>query len=183
MTDWLCPLSLPLFHTHLSLCTLTQVHNEFILPSEQEGFIHRMGDIISRAEALMKKGALGSADALGGLRLPYLSGAGTLSASQVGHCLLNPKLALCSESPVLFWSYLCLILVLFQSLSVLSGKLLCPLRLLTILHIYMFISLFIHKYLFCKCITEANRCFHVCFCVNFKRIFVKLLIVKSSHTH
>ncbi|XP_061563647.1 serine/threonine-protein kinase WNK4 [Cololabis saira] len=29
------------------------VHNEFILPSEKEGFIHRMGDIIKRAEALM----------------------------------------------------------------------------------------------------------------------------------
>uniref|UniRef100_W5N3L7 Serine/threonine-protein kinase WNK4 n=1 Tax=Lepisosteus oculatus TaxID=7918 RepID=W5N3L7_LEPOC len=31
------------------------VHNEFILPSEQEGFIHRMRDIIKRAEALMRK--------------------------------------------------------------------------------------------------------------------------------
>ncbi|XP_028332977.1 serine/threonine-protein kinase WNK4 [Gouania willdenowi] len=31
------------------------VHNEFILPSEKEGFIHRMGDIIKRAEALMTK--------------------------------------------------------------------------------------------------------------------------------
>ncbi|KAM9425942.1 serine/threonine-protein kinase WNK4 isoform 2-T2 [Pholidichthys leucotaenia] len=31
------------------------VHNEFILPSEKEGFIHRMGDIIKRAEALMSK--------------------------------------------------------------------------------------------------------------------------------
>nr|XP_015818256.2 serine/threonine-protein kinase WNK4 isoform X1 [Nothobranchius furzeri] len=31
------------------------VHNEFILPSEKEGFIHRMGDIIKRAEALMAK--------------------------------------------------------------------------------------------------------------------------------
>ncbi|XP_029383244.1 serine/threonine-protein kinase WNK4 isoform X2 [Echeneis naucrates] len=31
------------------------VHNEFILPSETEGFIHRMGDIIKRAEALMAK--------------------------------------------------------------------------------------------------------------------------------
>ncbi|XP_041829622.1 serine/threonine-protein kinase WNK4 isoform X2 [Melanotaenia boesemani] len=31
------------------------VHNEFILPSEKEGFIYRMGDIIKRAEALMAK--------------------------------------------------------------------------------------------------------------------------------
>ncbi|XP_063748895.1 serine/threonine-protein kinase WNK4 isoform X2 [Eleginops maclovinus] len=31
------------------------VHNEFILPSEKEGFIHRMGDIIKRAKALMAK--------------------------------------------------------------------------------------------------------------------------------
>ncbi|XP_028264162.1 serine/threonine-protein kinase WNK4 isoform X2 [Parambassis ranga] len=31
------------------------VHNEFILPSEKEGFIHRLGDIIKRAEALMAK--------------------------------------------------------------------------------------------------------------------------------
>ncbi|XP_035261873.1 serine/threonine-protein kinase WNK4 [Anguilla anguilla] len=58
------------------------VHNEFILPSEQEGFIHRMGDIIRRAEALMKREPPGPADAQGGPRLPYLSGAGTLSASQ-----------------------------------------------------------------------------------------------------
>ncbi|KAJ8364763.1 hypothetical protein SKAU_G00135940 [Synaphobranchus kaupii] len=58
------------------------VHNEFILPSEQEGFIHRMGDIIRRAEALMKKEPPGPTDAPGGPHLPYLSGAGTLSASQ-----------------------------------------------------------------------------------------------------
>ncbi|KAL0992929.1 hypothetical protein UPYG_G00101070 [Umbra pygmaea] len=32
------------------------VHNEFILVSEQEGFIYRMRDIIKRAEALMRKG-------------------------------------------------------------------------------------------------------------------------------
>ncbi|XP_061666629.1 serine/threonine-protein kinase WNK4 isoform X2 [Syngnathoides biaculeatus] len=31
------------------------VHNEFILPSEKEGFIYRMGDIIKRAEVLMAK--------------------------------------------------------------------------------------------------------------------------------
>ncbi|KAJ7992566.1 hypothetical protein DPEC_G00280020 [Dallia pectoralis] len=40
------------------------VHNEFILPSEQEGFIYRMRDIIKRAEALMRKGGpLGPGDA------------------------------------------------------------------------------------------------------------------------
>uniref|UniRef100_A0A8C5GCX6 non-specific serine/threonine protein kinase n=1 Tax=Gouania willdenowi TaxID=441366 RepID=A0A8C5GCX6_GOUWI len=54
------------------------VHNEFILPSEKEGFIHRMGDIIKRAEALMTK------------ELPALSavhrlegGVNSLSSSQV----------------------------------------------------------------------------------------------------
>ncbi|KAI2666463.1 Serine/threonine-protein kinase WNK4 [Labeo rohita] len=31
------------------------VHNEFILPGEREGFIHRMRDIIRRAEALMRR--------------------------------------------------------------------------------------------------------------------------------
>ncbi|XP_014916327.1 serine/threonine-protein kinase WNK4 isoform X1 [Poecilia latipinna] len=31
------------------------IRSEFILPSEKEGFIHRMGDIIKRAEALMSK--------------------------------------------------------------------------------------------------------------------------------
>uniref|UniRef100_A0A3Q4GLU5 non-specific serine/threonine protein kinase n=1 Tax=Neolamprologus brichardi TaxID=32507 RepID=A0A3Q4GLU5_NEOBR len=31
------------------------VHNEFILPSEKEGFIYRLGDIIKRAEALFAK--------------------------------------------------------------------------------------------------------------------------------
>ena len=55
--------------------------NEFILPSEQEGFIHRMRDIIRRAEALMRcSEPLGPVDAL---RLPYLSGVGMLSGSQV----------------------------------------------------------------------------------------------------
>ncbi|KAJ8284478.1 hypothetical protein COCON_G00033280 [Conger conger] len=86
------------------------VHNEFILPSEQEGFIHRMGDIIRRAEALMKKESLGPADALGGPRLPYLSGAGTLSTSQPNlhsHVLARthsssslPDFGMASPSPV-----------------------------------------------------------------------------------
>uniref|UniRef100_A0AAZ3SWQ2 Serine/threonine-protein kinase WNK4 n=1 Tax=Oncorhynchus tshawytscha TaxID=74940 RepID=A0AAZ3SWQ2_ONCTS len=59
------------------------VHNEFILPSEQEGFIYRMRDIIKRAEALMRRGEpLSLGDAAHQL-YPYLSEVGTLSASQV----------------------------------------------------------------------------------------------------
>ncbi|XP_026065895.1 serine/threonine-protein kinase WNK4-like [Carassius auratus] len=54
------------------------VHNEFILPGEREGFIHRMRDIIHRAETLMRREPLEPLTA----RLPYLSGVGSLSASQ-----------------------------------------------------------------------------------------------------
>ncbi|XP_074475845.1 serine/threonine-protein kinase WNK4 isoform X1 [Sebastes fasciatus] len=58
------------------------VHNEFILPSEKEGFIHRMGDIIKRAEALMaKEHPLIS----NGHRLPqpaFHNGVNSLSSSQ-----------------------------------------------------------------------------------------------------
>lgn len=58
------------------------VHNEFILPSEKEGFIYRMGDIIKRAEALMaKEQPVHPA----GLKLPqpgFHSGVNSLSASQ-----------------------------------------------------------------------------------------------------
>ncbi|XP_066530540.1 serine/threonine-protein kinase WNK4 isoform X2 [Hoplias malabaricus] len=57
-------------------------HNEFILPSEKEGFIHRMREIIHRAEALMRREPLGPLEPGDSVRLPYLSGAGTLSASQ-----------------------------------------------------------------------------------------------------
>ncbi|KAL2100560.1 hypothetical protein ACEWY4_002321 [Coilia grayii] len=57
------------------------VHREFILPVEQEGFIHRMRDIIRRAEALMMREPIGFLQGQGS-RLPYLSGAGTLSGSQ-----------------------------------------------------------------------------------------------------
>lgn len=56
--------------------------SEFILPSEKEGFIHRMRDIIRRAEALMRREPLGPLEAGDSSRLPYLSGAGMLSASQ-----------------------------------------------------------------------------------------------------
>ncbi|XP_060752933.1 serine/threonine-protein kinase WNK4 isoform X5 [Tachysurus vachellii] len=57
-------------------------HNEFILPSEKEGFIHRMRDIIRRAEALMRKEPLEPLIPGNILQVPYLSGAGTLSGSQ-----------------------------------------------------------------------------------------------------
>ncbi|XP_068439947.1 serine/threonine-protein kinase WNK4 [Clinocottus analis] len=58
------------------------VHNEFILPSEKEGFIYRMGDIIKRAEALMDKE---QPDPCGAHRLPqpaFHHGANSLSSSQ-----------------------------------------------------------------------------------------------------
>ncbi|XP_062382213.1 serine/threonine-protein kinase WNK4 isoform X2 [Sardina pilchardus] len=58
------------------------VHNEFILPSEQEGFIHRMCDIIKRAESLMEKELESLPGNHGMIRPPYLSGTGALSASQ-----------------------------------------------------------------------------------------------------
>ncbi|XP_053468349.1 serine/threonine-protein kinase WNK4 isoform X5 [Ictalurus furcatus] len=57
-------------------------HNEFILPSEKEGFIHRMKDIIRRAEALMRREPLEPLGPENVLRLPYLSGVGSLSGSQ-----------------------------------------------------------------------------------------------------
>lgn len=58
------------------------VHNEFILPGEREGFIHRMRDIIRRAEGLMRREPIEPLDPRETGRLPYLSGVGTLSASQ-----------------------------------------------------------------------------------------------------
>lgn len=60
-----------------------KVHNEFILPSEKEGFIHRMGDIIKRAESLMAKEQPVHSS---GHRLPqpaFHSGVNSLSSSQV----------------------------------------------------------------------------------------------------
>ncbi|XP_058858991.1 serine/threonine-protein kinase WNK4 isoform X1 [Acipenser ruthenus] len=57
-------------------------HNEFILPSEQDRFIHQIQAIINRSEALMKKEPPGILETEGGARLPYLSGASALSASQ-----------------------------------------------------------------------------------------------------
>ncbi|XP_067268660.1 serine/threonine-protein kinase WNK4 isoform X2 [Pseudorasbora parva] len=58
------------------------VHNEFILPGEREGFIHRMRDIIRRAEALMRREPLEPLGPRETAHLPYLSGVGTLSTSQ-----------------------------------------------------------------------------------------------------
>ncbi|XP_026206446.1 serine/threonine-protein kinase WNK4 isoform X2 [Anabas testudineus] len=58
------------------------VHNEFILPSEKEGFIHRMGDIIKRAKALMAKEQPVHS---GNHRLPqpaFHNGVNSLSSSQ-----------------------------------------------------------------------------------------------------
>ncbi|XP_030019215.1 serine/threonine-protein kinase WNK4 isoform X1 [Sphaeramia orbicularis] len=58
------------------------VHNEFILPSEKEGFIYRMGDIIKRAEALMAKEQPVHSS---GHRLPqpaFHGGVNSLSSSQ-----------------------------------------------------------------------------------------------------
>ncbi|XP_062330369.1 serine/threonine-protein kinase WNK4 [Osmerus eperlanus] len=58
------------------------VHNEFILPSEKEGFIHRLSDIIKRAEALMGKEPSVHAGGQGLPRTAYNSAASTMSASQ-----------------------------------------------------------------------------------------------------
>lgn len=67
----------------IHVCSCVQAHNEFILPLEKEGFIHRMRDIIRRAEALMRREPLEPLGPANVLRLPYLSGEGTLSGSQV----------------------------------------------------------------------------------------------------
>lgn len=77
-----------------------KVHNEFILPSEKEGFIHRMGDIIKRAESLMTKE---QPVHLGGHRLPqpaFHSGVNSLSSSQVSSntCSLFPVIHLTVSS-------------------------------------------------------------------------------------
>uniref|UniRef100_A0A8C6Q139 Serine/threonine-protein kinase WNK4 n=1 Tax=Nothobranchius furzeri TaxID=105023 RepID=A0A8C6Q139_NOTFU len=59
------------------------VHNEFILPSEKEGFIHRMGDIIKRAEALMAKDPPVHPSAHRLAQLASNGGVNSLSSSQV----------------------------------------------------------------------------------------------------
>ncbi|XP_073684412.1 serine/threonine-protein kinase WNK4 isoform X2 [Garra rufa] len=58
------------------------VHNEFILPSEKEGFIHRIGDIIKRAESMMRKDSQGLHESYGVARPSYINAVNSLSASQ-----------------------------------------------------------------------------------------------------
>ncbi|KAM3859631.1 serine/threonine-protein kinase WNK4 [Diretmus argenteus] len=89
------------------------VHNEFILPSEKEGFIHRMGDIIKRAEALMAK----EQSVHGPPWPPFHNGVNSLSSSQPNlhsHSLgrthsssslpdfsvANPNVEVCGSPPV-----------------------------------------------------------------------------------
>ncbi|XP_067285292.1 serine/threonine-protein kinase WNK4 [Pseudorasbora parva] len=57
------------------------VHNEFILPSEKEGFIHRIGDIIKRAESMMKESS-GHHETYGAIHPSYLNAVNSMSASQ-----------------------------------------------------------------------------------------------------
>ncbi|KAK7134243.1 hypothetical protein R3I93_017603 [Phoxinus phoxinus] len=57
------------------------VHNEFILPSEKEGFIHRIGDIIKRAESMLKESS-GQHEPYGAARPSYLNAVNSLSGSQ-----------------------------------------------------------------------------------------------------
>uniref|UniRef100_A0A8B9K390 Serine/threonine-protein kinase WNK CCTL2 domain-containing protein n=1 Tax=Astyanax mexicanus TaxID=7994 RepID=A0A8B9K390_ASTMX len=59
------------------------VHNEFILPSEREGFIHQMRDVIRRAESLMAKQSAGDQTNHTAARQPHLNSAAAISASQV----------------------------------------------------------------------------------------------------
>ncbi len=54
------------------------MHNEFILPSEKEGFIHRISDIIKRAESLMRKDSSGLHESPS-----YINAINSLSGSQV----------------------------------------------------------------------------------------------------
>ncbi|XP_026860926.2 serine/threonine-protein kinase WNK4 [Electrophorus electricus] len=58
------------------------VHNEFILPSEKEGFVYRMCDIIKRAESLMGERAADHHGNHGPSHSPPLNSAGNLSVSQ-----------------------------------------------------------------------------------------------------
>ncbi|XP_045553336.1 LOW QUALITY PROTEIN: serine/threonine-protein kinase WNK4 [Salmo salar] len=58
------------------------VHNEFILPSEKEGFIHRMGDIIKRAKTLMKEHMVHMGGSHGAPCPQYHNGVNSLTASQ-----------------------------------------------------------------------------------------------------
>lgn len=65
------------------LASVIQVHNEFILPSERDGFIHRMRDIIKRAESLMGKDLTGQHGRQEGMHFAQHHIAGSISSSQV----------------------------------------------------------------------------------------------------
>ncbi|XP_056626709.1 serine/threonine-protein kinase WNK4 isoform X2 [Triplophysa dalaica] len=58
------------------------VHNEFILPSEKEGFIYRIRDIIKRAESLLRKDSSGQHESFGVIRPSHLNTINSLSNSQ-----------------------------------------------------------------------------------------------------
>ncbi|CDQ63753.1 unnamed protein product [Oncorhynchus mykiss] len=88
-------------HTcHFSL----HVHNEFILPAEKEGFIQRIGDIIKRAEALMKEHKVHLGVGHGAPRPQHHNGVNSLSASQVStttstnFSMAGPSVGVC-DSP------------------------------------------------------------------------------------
>uniref|UniRef100_A0A673GDH6 Vacuolar protein-sorting-associated protein 25 n=1 Tax=Sinocyclocheilus rhinocerous TaxID=307959 RepID=A0A673GDH6_9TELE len=66
------------------------VHNEFILPSEKEGFIHRIGDIIKRAESMMRKDSSGHHESYGVARPSYINAVHSLSGSQVSLQVKKP---------------------------------------------------------------------------------------------
>ncbi|XP_026170713.1 serine/threonine-protein kinase WNK4 isoform X2 [Mastacembelus armatus] len=76
------------------------VHNEFILPSEKEGFIYRMGEIIKRAKALMAKDQPAHSN---GHRLPqpaFQTGVNSLSSSQPNlHSHMLPRTHSSSSLP------------------------------------------------------------------------------------
>lgn len=62
-------------------CLCVQIHRDFILPSERQGFILRMYDIINRAESMMHQQQPANTD-----RLSHLT-ASTLPESMVCVCV------------------------------------------------------------------------------------------------
>ncbi|XP_026771512.3 serine/threonine-protein kinase WNK4 isoform X2 [Pangasianodon hypophthalmus] len=58
------------------------VRNEFILPSERDGFIHRIRDIIKKAESLMGKDLAGQQVKQEGMHFPQHTPASSISSSQ-----------------------------------------------------------------------------------------------------
>ncbi|XP_073722655.1 serine/threonine-protein kinase WNK4 isoform X1 [Misgurnus anguillicaudatus] len=66
------------------------VHNEFILPSEKEGFIYRICDIMKRAESLMKKDSSGHHESFGVNRPSHHNTSNSLSSSQPNLHSLEP---------------------------------------------------------------------------------------------